>query len=267
MSCVFLQFDGLRDSTNEALRGRPLLDAKLKAIENCSKVGLGIVLVPTVASGVNEDEVGEILRFALSKHPAVRGVHFQPMSFFGRCEIEGRGKITIPRMLRLIEEQSVGEFKAEDFSGGGAESPYCSFHASYRKTDEGSIKPLPKRKSQSCCDSSEAREFVARQWSGSKVEDTSSCCSSSSCCEETDSCESSCCGSTESYAIDPFDEFIEKSIRNTFTVSGMVFQDASDLDLERLRRCYICEVDSERGMVPFCSYNLTNVIGEALYRR
>ena len=38
----------------------------------------------------------------------------------------------------------------------------------------------------------------------------------------------------------------------------MIFQDAWNLDLERLKRCYICEVDSDYGMVPFCAYNLTN---------
>ena len=52
-----------------------------------------------------------------------------------------------------------------------------------------------------------------------------------------------------------------------FTVSGMVFQDADNLDLQRLRRCYINEVDSARGLVPFCAYNLTSRDGRALYRK
>ena len=54
---------------------------------------------------------------------------------------------------------------------------------------------------------------------------------------------------------------------HTFAVSGMVFQDAWNLDLKRLKRCYICEMDSEHGMVPFCAYNLTDQEGKALYRR
>ena len=53
---------------------------------------------------------------------------------------------------------------------------------------------------------------------------------------------------------------------DTFTVSGMLFQDAWNLDLDRLRRCYICEMDSRRGMVPFCAYNLTDTEGRSLYR-
>jgi dipeptidase D len=44
-------------------------------------------------------------------------------------------------------------------------------------------------------------------------------------------------------------------------------EDAWNLDLERLKRCYICEVDSDYGMVPFCAYNLTNSKGIYLYRK
>ena len=62
------------------------------------------------------------------------------------------------------------------------------------------------------------------------------------------------------------DEFLENVRRNTFAVSGMLFQDAMTLDLERLKRCYICEVDSRYGMVPFCAYNLTSLDGKSLYR-
>jgi uncharacterized radical SAM superfamily Fe-S cluster-containing enzyme len=48
LSSVFLQFDGLTDRTYRTLRGRPLLDKKLRAIERCAEAGLAVVLVPTV---------------------------------------------------------------------------------------------------------------------------------------------------------------------------------------------------------------------------
>ena len=215
LNTVFLQFDGVDDAVYMALRGRALMTEKLAAIENCAAAGLGIVLVPVIAPGVNDAQVGDILRFALERMPAIRGVHFQPISYFGRCGLERPEKpITIPRMLRLIEEQMCGAMHAQDFAGGGAENPYCSFHASYLRRADGSLRLLPKK------------------------------------------CESSA-----------LDDFLEQARRSTFAVSGMIFQDAYNLDLERLRRCYICEVDSEFGMVPFCAYNLTNTEGRALYRR
>lgn len=66
---------------------------------------------------------------------------------------------------------------------------------------------------------------------------------------------------------DGFDRFMREAVENTFTVSGMAFMDADSLELDRLRRCYISEADMERGMVPFCAYNLTARDGRALYRK
>ena len=60
LNTVFLQFDGVTDAVFETLRGRPLLAEKEQAIVNCAAAGLGIVLVPVIAAGVNEDQVGAI---------------------------------------------------------------------------------------------------------------------------------------------------------------------------------------------------------------
>lgn len=245
VSTVFLQFDGLDDAIYRTLRGRPLTETKLRAIENCKAAGLPVVLVPTVAPGVNDHALGDILRFALSRAPHVRGVHIQPISYFGRCGLDvPEVRLTIPAVLRRIEVQTEGMMKVTDFGGGGAESPYCSFHASYMRKPDGSLKALPRRRSQCCCvKSSDSRDFVSQQWSGKAA------------------------GCDGDEATSSLDEFLQKTVENTFTVSGMVFQDAYNLDLDRLRRCYICEVDSDRGMVPFCAYNLTDEKGNALYRR
>ena len=245
VSVVFLQFDGLDDKIYQTLRGAALAETKLRAIENCKAAGLPVVLVPTVAPGVNDHALGDILRFALAHAPHVRGVHIQPISYFGRCGLEAPEKrLTIPAVLRRIEEQTEGLMKASDFGGGGAESPYCSFHASYLRKPDGSLKALPRRRSQCCCvKSSDARDFVSQQWSGK-----------ASCCD----------GDSDTASLDAF---LQKTVENTFTVSGMVFQDAYNLDLDRLRRCYICEVDTQKGMIPFCAYNLTDINGKALYRR
>lgn len=57
---------------------------KLEAIENCRKAHLGIVLVPTIVKGINEDQIGKIIEFALDNIDIIRGVNFQPVSFAGR---------------------------------------------------------------------------------------------------------------------------------------------------------------------------------------
>jgi len=248
LNTVFLQFDGMSDAVYEALRGRPLLREKLAAIESCAAAGLGIVLVPVIAPGVNEEEAGGILRLAMTRMPYVRGVHFQPLSYFGRCALKRAERpVTIPRMLRLIEKQTEGMMKYADFCGGGAESPYCSFHASYMRRGDGSLRLLGRRGGSCCTASDDSRSSVAGQWSWAEG--------------DTEAAQKKSGAETAS-----LDEFLEYARRNTFAVSGMVFQDAYDLDLERLMRCHICEVDPRHGMVPFCAYNLTDPEGLALYR-
>ena len=240
LDTVFLQFDGLSDDVYITLRGKALFDIKEKAIENSVKANLGVVLVPVIAPGVNDNQVGDIINYALSKAPGVRGVHFQPISYFGRCSEERPSKpITIPKMLNLIEAQCGGKLLSSDFAAGGAENPYCSFHAAYQNKKD-SFTLMPKKSGGCCCcstTSDDSREQVSRQWS-SGIADPQ----------------------------DGFDEFLNEIHNQTFTVSGMIFQDGYNLDLERLKRCYICEVDSSFGMVPFCAYNLTSTNGEYLYR-
>ena len=248
LNTVFLQFDGMSDAVYEALRGRPLLREKLAAIESCAAAGLGIVLVSVIAPGVNEEEAGGILRLAMTRMPYVRGVHFQSLSYFGRCALKRAERpVTIPRMLRLIEKQTEGMMKYADFCGGGAESPYCSFHASYMRRGDGSLRLLGRRGGSCCTTSDDSRSSVVGQWSWAEG--------------DTEAAQKKSGAETAS-----LDEFLEYARRNTFAVSGMVFQDAYDLDLERLMRCHICEVDPRHGMVPFCAYNLTDPEGLALYR-
>lgn len=289
LSCVFLQFDGLNDEVYRALRGRALFAEKEAVIDACEDAGLGVVLVPVIAPGVNEDQVGEILAYAKSRMPVVRGVHFQPISYFGRCIKEPGGyRVTIPRMLSLMEQQTADWVKAEHFTGGNATNPYCTFQANYMLQEDGSMKPMLHATARATETSGQAREFVERQWSGpqecccgeAKIEQPEpvGCC----CCKETETEQAECCcdgaeaeqtecccgEDTAQMQLDTssLDEFLRKAHNNTFAISGMLFQDAYNLDLDRLRRCYILETDSRYGMVPFCAYNLTSEKGETLYR-
>ncbi len=117
-STFYLQFDGMKPGPYIAARGLDLLETKKKAIENCRAVGIhSLVLVPTLVKGVNDDQVGDIIRFAAKNCDVVRGVNFQPVSMAGRID---RAKlremrITIPDLLKLAEAQTGGELRATDF--------------------------------------------------------------------------------------------------------------------------------------------------------
>ncbi len=112
---VYLQFDSLRDVSLEALRGAKLADTHQRALERLEAVGLSTTLVMTVARGVNEDQVGEVIQHAL-KWRCVRGVTLQPVQDAGRAGHSagtGHDRLTVSGLRRAIAEQS-GVFSLED---------------------------------------------------------------------------------------------------------------------------------------------------------
>ncbi|MDR1713588.1 MAG: radical SAM protein, partial [Coriobacteriales bacterium] len=154
LTCVFLQFDGVTEQPYRLLRGQALLAAKQQAIANCAAARLPVVLVPTVAKGINCDQAWAIIRYGISLSPVVRGVHFQPLSFFGRCPFDPvEQRITIPELLMLLEEQSNAQILAKHFTGGSVENPYCSFNANYLIADDGELEHLGG--GSSCCGSND----------------------------------------------------------------------------------------------------------------
>jgi 7,8-dihydro-6-hydroxymethylpterin dimethyltransferase len=113
----FLQFDGITDASYRRIRGAALFSSKLRAIERCAELKIGVILVPTLVRNVNDNQIGDIIRFAAKWMPAVKGVHFQPMAFLGRYPGVPRNvdRILIPEILHAIGEQTGGELKAENF--------------------------------------------------------------------------------------------------------------------------------------------------------
>jgi uncharacterized radical SAM superfamily Fe-S cluster-containing enzyme len=113
---VYLQFDGLTASTYQTLRGRDLRAVKQQALDHLAEVGLYVVLVATIVQGVNENEIGDILRHGL-EYPAVLGVSYQPVTFAGRCvdHNDPLHRITLPDVLHALEAQTEGLFQVSDF--------------------------------------------------------------------------------------------------------------------------------------------------------
>ncbi len=129
LNTVYLQFDGVTEEPYVKARGRNLLPTKLEAIENCRKAGLGIVLVPTLVKGVNDGQIGAIIKFAVDNIDIIRGINFQPVSFAGRTpadEVEGR-RVTIPDFENLVEEQTESRIKVEDFYPASSVIPISEF--------------------------------------------------------------------------------------------------------------------------------------------
>jgi len=117
-STIYLQFDGVTPEVYEFTRGRDLLETKLKAVENLREAGIdSVVLVVTLIKGVNDHQMGDIIRFAIQNFDVVRCINVQPVSLCGRIPEKERAemRITIPDFTRLCEEQTNGKIKVSDF--------------------------------------------------------------------------------------------------------------------------------------------------------
>ena len=87
---LYLQFDGVGPEIYRKLRREDLWDRKLACIENCKQTGMKVCLVPTIIKGVNDDQVGQILRFAVQNVECVAAIAYQPVAFTGRISTRQR---------------------------------------------------------------------------------------------------------------------------------------------------------------------------------
>lgn len=264
---VFLQFDGLSRDTHIALRGRDLNTIKEQALHHCRDAGLAVVLVPTLVPGINTHEIGAIIKYATRFAPTVRGVHFQPVSYFGRFPEApaDKDRLTLPELLQLIKNQSGGAITAEHFAPPSCEHALCSFHGNFLVEENGNLLPLGNRQA-TCCSTGEGQTesvpafegreksvaFTARQWSLPSLPRASG-----PCAWESDKTKQ---------PQDDLDRFLARARTHTFSLSAMAFQDVWNIDLERLQGCCIHVVSPEGNLIPFCAYNLTSTLGKPLYR-
>ncbi len=86
MRYAYLQFDGIGNAANAHRKVGNLFDVKLKAIDNLHRAGVEIVPVVTIVNGINNEQVGRIIQFALDNPKKIGFLSFQPVSFTGRDE-------------------------------------------------------------------------------------------------------------------------------------------------------------------------------------
>lgn len=257
-SVIFLQFDGTNDEIYEKLRGEPLLEIKVRAIRRCESAGLPVTLVPTVVEGVNTDNIGDMMDFLLENVNVVKGIHFQPVSFFGRHPEKTDknfhsgdfpGRVTMFGLLRKLEQQRPA-FQYQDYCPISTGHTLCCFYSTYIKEPDGSVRCTlsgdRKKSGVACCDTSvnkldvikKDRDFVLNKWDvlppGEK-RDWSQYRSSREIMDLID--------------------FLDYYKQNTFTVTGMAFQDLTNLDAQRVKRCRVQVLSEDNKLIPFCAYN------------
>ncbi len=286
LNTVYLHFDGVTLETN------PFLKIHEKALENLRKVGLGTVLVPTVIRGRNDQELGDIIRFAIDNIAVVRGVNFQPVAFTGAASDEDidKSRITIPDVLTKIEEQMGGVIRKDDFYPVPCVLPFSDLVEAYTG------RPQVRFTAHQHCG---AATYVFAREDGivpvNRMVDVDSFFESIQQMAETlkkggtinkykallegvknmhDSVQKGEQGSTTE-----FWKLISKSLIgqnfdalrefhwNALFIGTMHFMDKYNYDLERVQRCCIHYATPDGKLVPFCTYNSGPVYREQVWKK
>ena len=131
------------------------------------------------------------------------------------------------------------DIPVESFMPSRCDHPLCGFHSDFLICPGGSLRPLSSitHSSHSRGCAKDNREYVARHWRRAPEETEPE--SASSLSDEMD-----------------FDTFLYRLRHHSLTLSSMAFQDAMNLNIERLHRCTLHVYD--RGKIkPFCAKYLS----------
>ena len=245
---VYLQFDGLEEATQLRIRGRSLTAEKLRALDRCAEAGVSVSLAAAVERGVNEHEVGEIIRFGI-EHPAVTGVFLQPVTHTGRflADSDPLRKLTNSDVIEAIAEQLPQWFRADDFVPVPCCSPSCR-SATFALYDGHDVVPLPRLVdvenyldyvTNRAIPDIEVREALEGLWSAKAAGGSGPVAERLDCV--------ACATAIPA-------ELREVAARG-FMIVVQDFQDPYTLDLRKLRKCCVAEIVPDGRLIPFCAYN------------
>ncbi len=271
VSTIYLQFDGLTADVYKFIRGIDLLEKKMQAIENCREAGIkSLVLVVTLVKGVNDNQLGDIIKFAAKNFDVIRCINVQPVSLCGRLPQEEREKmrITIPDFTKLVEEQTNGEIKVSDFYpvptvvpvskaiGSLKDKRYVEFTAhphcglaTYLFIDGEKITPITRYANIDKFIKSMKNIYeLAEKGSKNKAK-----------LHLLTAARHVKFGFLRKYLLQVLKEGDYKALgdlqRNTILLSSMHFMDPYNFDLERVQRCVIHYAIPDGRIIPFCTMN------------
>ena len=252
---IYFQFDGFSDQSSLALRGESLVDTKLKAIELLGERGIRLTLVTTLQPGVNDDQIGAIVKFGLAR-PWITGISFQPATYSGRAVLpeDLERRITFPDVISAIARESDGIFREDDFLPLPCAHPNChSLTYAFRKG--GKVVPL-------------SRFIDARQHLDILANGILFTRNSARLLIERYLQQVGCCGTdlnpgnVPPELLEAASQFFRQALdeklapADVFRITITSFLDAYNFDVRRLMKCCIHHVLPSGHVIPFCAYNV-----------
>jgi uncharacterized radical SAM superfamily Fe-S cluster-containing enzyme len=268
---VYLQFDGFRDDGVTKLRGEPLVETKLRAVEALGRHGLRTILVTTLHPGVNDHEMGAIVRFGLERR-FITGVSFQPATYSGRHVLpeDLERRITFPDVIRGVAEQAGELFREDDFLPLPCAHPNCH-SLTYAYRGSSAVVPLPRFiDARNHLDilangitftRSRTRELIER-YLGKLACCSGGCGTGPSEPEALARVGPPLANASGSEGADLAQEFFLRALseqlhpEDVFRITITSFLDAYNFDVRRLMKCCIHHVLPSGHVIPFCAYNV-----------
>jgi len=243
---IYLQFDSLQAEALQALRGADLRQVHEQALANLSEFGISTTLVVTLARGINDSEVGEIIRFAVAQ-PSVRGITFQPVQLAGRFEHDVEKRLTISEVRKAIYTQS-GIFRPEDVIPVPCHSESLSMAYAFKVG--GGVMPLtgliePRILIEAGANTiayEHDPEVGARLFAAFAANHSPS--SNAAALRELLACFPDNCN------------FGELTYANVFRVMIVQFMDAHNLDARALKRSCVHIIHPDGRLIPFDTFNI-----------
>jgi len=245
---IYLQFDSLRPAALKALRGADLTSVRTGALRQLNAAGLSTTLVVTLKKGVNDDEVGEIIRFAAAQ-PCVRGVTLQPIQEAGRVDGYDRRphRLTVSEIRRCIAEQS-GVFSLADVLPVPCNPDTLAM--AYALKIGGDVVPLTRYIDAGTLVAGESNTIVFENQTAIRdrvfqlfatnhsPQSQANCLNSLLCC------------------LPKIEAPASLSYDNVFRVLIVQFMDAHSLDIRALKKSCIHIAQPDGRLIPFESFNL-----------
>ena len=282
---IYLQFDGVSDDVYRRTRGEALLEKKLACVENCRKVGIKICLVPTIVKGINEQQIGDIVRFALQNVDTISAISFQPVAFTGRLNRNelAEKRFTLADLAHAVHDQTaltdplhdwfplscvapfsrlVGAFRGEEIPTLSCH-PHCSL-GTYLFVEEKSGSAVPVTRFMDVGGMMQDLDELSRKAGTSRVQLFNKI-KTWNLLQRHFKKELAPPGLTFQKFLNTLQGFTDKKIGRggndgTFTyrtllVAGMHFMDGYNYDVQRVKRCVIHYAAPNGLIYPFCAYN------------
>ena len=297
LQTIYLQFDGVCDDVYKRTRGQSLYETKLLAIDNIRKAGMKIIFVPTIVKGLNDHQVGDILRLAIENIDVVSGISYQPVAFTGRInrrELEAK-RFTLADLAHSVADQTgicdvyadwfplscVTPFSKLISALKGEENvtlschPHCSM-GTYLFVDDETKTAIPVTRFIDIPALLQDMDEISRKTKKSVFKVFTGVSAWNSLRKHFKP-EFAPPGLTFNKFLQTLQGFTDKKLGRdgmdgkftyrTLMVAGMHFMDSYNYDVERVKRCVIHYAAPNGLLYPFCSYNSGPVFRDKIERQ